>query len=55
MSINNPLTDPRIKEDELLALTQQQFLRTIVEEEEKLRQKNEQRNVEAKGKDREEE
>ncbi|MGL6196584.1 MAG: hypothetical protein ACRC2T_17360 [Thermoguttaceae bacterium] len=53
MSINNPLTDPRIREEELLAITQQQFLKALTEEEEKLRKKNEQKNVEARGDDNE--
>ena len=51
MSMNNPLTDPRIKEEELLAITQQQFLQAILAEEEKLKKKNEQKIVEVRGDD----
>ncbi|MGL6225638.1 MAG: hypothetical protein ACRC10_03320 [Thermoguttaceae bacterium] len=49
MSFNNPLTDPRLKEEELYAISQQQLLNSIIAEEEKVRRKTEERNVESRG------
>ena len=51
MSIVNPLTDPRTREEEFLQLTQQQLLKAIAEEQEKIKRKDAVRNVEAKGED----
>jgi len=54
MSIVNPLTDPRTREEELLQLAQQQLLKAIAEEQEKIKRKDAIRNVEAKGEDNDE-
>ena len=51
MSIVNPLTDARTREEEFLHLTQQQLLKAIAEEQEKIKRKDAVRNVEAKGED----
>lgn len=54
MSMSNPLTDARQSEEELIAQTQQQLLKAITEEQEKIRRKDEIKNVQAKGEDFEE-
>jgi len=48
MSISNPLTDPRTREEEFLQLTQQQLLKAIAEEQEKIKRKDAVRNVESR-------
>lgn len=52
--MSNPLTDARQSEEELIAQTQQQLLKAITEEQEKIRRKDEIKNVQAKGEDFEE-
>ena len=51
MSIANPLTDARTREEELLQIAQQQLIKAIAEEQEKIKRKDAVRNVEAKGED----
>ncbi|MCL2305713.1 MAG: hypothetical protein FWC43_10250 [Planctomycetaceae bacterium] len=48
MSITNPLTAPRTREEEFLQLTQQQLLKAIAEEQEKIKRKDAVRNVESR-------
>ncbi len=54
MSITNPLTDPRTREEEFLQHSQQQLIKAIAEEQEKIKRKDAVRNVEAKGKEEDE-
>jgi len=51
MSISNPLTDVRTREEEFLQLTQQQLLKAIAEEQEKIKRKDAVRNVESRVED----
>ena len=54
MSVVNPLTDPRTQEEEFLEHSQMQLLKAIADEQEKIKRKDEIRNVEAKGKENDE-
>ena len=51
MSISNPLTDVRTREEEFLQQAQMQLLKAIAEEQEKIKRKDAVRNVESRGED----
>ena len=54
MSISNPLTDPRTREEEFMQQAQMQLLKAIAEEQEKIKRKDAVRNVEGLGEDNDE-